>query len=54
MEKIVIRVKGGLVQEVWSSIADVNVFVIDEDCDSETYPEAVKWGEIEVPKYCVW
>ena len=40
MQKIVIYVKGGMVQDVYSSVADTEVTVVDYDVPEEERQEA--------------
>jgi len=52
MEQIVIKVKGGMVQDVYCSNQFVDVRVIDQDTDDGD--KAVDWADIDVPEYHVY
>ena len=52
MEKLVIRVQGGMVQEVYSDTEDVELTIIDEDSDIESADEV--WESIDIPKYQIY
>ena len=46
METIVIKVRGGLVSDVYATSKDVEVIVIDEDCDEQP--------DVELPEHQVY
>ncbi len=54
MERIVVKVQGGLVQDVYSTMEDVEIIVVDEDCDPIMYPDALQWEQVDVPEYHVY
>jgi hypothetical protein len=53
-ERIVIKVQGGLVQDVYSTMQNAEVVIVDEDCDPVTYPDAIQWEGVDVPKYHIY
>jgi hypothetical protein len=53
MKQILIRIYGGMVQEVYSSDPDVEITICDEDSDV-AYPVKVTIDDFNVPEYQVY
>jgi hypothetical protein len=52
MEKLFIRVQGGMVQEVYSSNPDVDLTILDEDSDVESVDEVL--DNLDIPEYQIY
>ena len=52
MERIVIKVKGGMVQDVYCSNRFVDVQVVDQDTDDGD--NQIDWKDVNVPEYHVY
>jgi hypothetical protein len=52
VEKLFIRVKGGMVQEVYSSNPDVDLTILDEDSDVESVDEVL--DNLDIPEYQIY
>ena len=53
MNKIVIKVSGGMVQDIYSTDEDLEVFIVDLDSDVDN-SECLDLSDAELPKYHVY